>query len=50
MLQMYGQCYHVIRMQNAAAASRETPSWARLVINKVQRRNGQDRTQNFRKQ
>jgi hypothetical protein len=46
------------RYQNAAAASREycraisgkTPSWARLVINLAQRRNGQDRTQNFRKQ
>jgi hypothetical protein len=56
MLQMYGQCYQS-RYQNAAAASREyckaisgkTP-WARLVINLVQRRNGEDRTQNFRKQ
>jgi hypothetical protein len=40
------------RYQNASAASREywkaisgkTPFWARLVINLVQRRNGQDRT------
>jgi hypothetical protein len=46
------------RYQNASAAFREyckaisgkTPFWARLVINLVQRRNGQDRTQNFRKQ
>jgi hypothetical protein len=52
MLQMHGQCYHVITYQNAFAASREyckaisgkTPFWARLVINLVQRRNGQDRT------
>jgi hypothetical protein len=58
MLQIYGQCYQLPRYQNASAASREyckaifgkTPSWARLVINQVQRRNEQDRTKNFRKQ
>jgi hypothetical protein len=46
------------RYQNAAAASREYAerfperhqSWATSVINLVQRRNRQDRTQNFRKQ
>jgi hypothetical protein len=57
MLQMYGQYYHVIRMQLRGPESRycraisgKIPSWARLVINLVQRRNGQDQTQNFRKQ
>jgi hypothetical protein len=54
MLLMYGQCYQLSRYQNAAAASRaisrKTPSWATSVINLGQRRNGQDRTQNFRKQ
>jgi hypothetical protein len=51
MLQMHGQCYyHVIRMHLqrpesiAKAISGKTPFWARLVINLVQRRNGQDRT------
>jgi hypothetical protein len=32
------------------AISRKTPSWATLIINLVQWRNRQDRTQNFRKQ
>jgi hypothetical protein len=57
MLQMHGQCYHVIRMHlqrpesiYCKAISGKTPFWARLVINLVQRRNGQDRIQNFRKQ
>jgi hypothetical protein len=55
MLLMYGQCYHVIRMQlrrpeSTQTISRKTPSWAMSVINLVQRRNRQDRTQNFRKQ
>jgi hypothetical protein len=53
MLQMHGQC--LWRYQNASAASREyckaisgkTPFWARLIINLVQGRNGQDRTWNF---
>jgi hypothetical protein len=55
MLLMYGQCY-----QNAAAASREYverfperhhPGPRQLLfINLVQRRNRQDRTQNFIKQ
>jgi hypothetical protein len=48
MLQMHGQCYHVIRMHlqrpESIAISGKTPFWARLVINLVQRRNGQDRT------
>jgi hypothetical protein len=52
MLQMHGQCYHVIRMHlqrpesiaKPKAISGKTPFWARLVINLVQRRNGQDRT------
>jgi hypothetical protein len=50
--QIYGQCY-----QNTAAIQRvrrtisgKTPSWAPSVINLVQRRNRQDRTQNFRKE
>jgi hypothetical protein len=50
MLQMHGQI--LSHYQNTSAASREyckaisgkTPFWARLVINLVQRRNGQDRT------
>jgi hypothetical protein len=44
MLQMHEQCYHVIRMHLQRPESRKTPFWARLVINLVQRRNGQDRT------
>jgi hypothetical protein len=49
MLQMHGQCYHVIRMhlqrpEYCKAISGKTPFWAKLVINLVQRRNGQDRT------
>jgi hypothetical protein len=35
MLLMYGQCYHVIRMQRRAI-SRKTPSWATSVINLVE--------------
>jgi hypothetical protein len=51
---MYAQCY-----QNTAAASREAAellperhhaSWATSIINLVQQRNRQKRTQNFRKQ
>jgi hypothetical protein len=38
MLLMYGQCYHVIRMQLLR------PSWATSDINLVRRRNRQDRT------
>jgi hypothetical protein len=46
MLQMHGQCYHVIRMhlQRPESIAKRFPFWARLVINLVQRRNGQDRT------
>jgi hypothetical protein len=45
MLQMHGQCYHIIRMHlQRPEISGKTPFWARLVINLVQRRNGQDRT------
>jgi hypothetical protein len=55
MLQMHGQCYHVIRMhlqrpESIAKRFPERPFWARLVINLGQRRNEQGRTQNFRKQ
>jgi hypothetical protein len=55
MLLMHGQCYHVIRISCGvqrvrSAISRKTPSWATPVINLGQRRNRQDRTQNFRKQ
>jgi hypothetical protein len=53
MLLMYGQCYQS-RYHNAQrvrrAISRETPFWAASVINLVERRNRQDRTQNFIKQ
>jgi hypothetical protein len=59
MLLMYGQCYHIIRMQLWRPESRYAQRfperhhpWPRqlLLINLVQRRNRQDRTQNFRKQ
>jgi hypothetical protein len=54
MLLMYGQCYHVIRMQLRRPESMQSDFqkdtiWATSVMNLVQRRNGQDRTQNFRK-
>jgi hypothetical protein len=46
MLLMYGQCYHVIRMQLRRPESTQSDFQKNL----VQRRNRQDRTQNFRKQ
>jgi hypothetical protein len=52
MLLMYGQCYHVIRMQLRRPESTQSDfrKDTTSVINLVQRRNRQDRTQNFRKQ
>jgi hypothetical protein len=55
MLLMYGQCYHVIRMQLRRPESTQSDFQkdtilGHVVINLVQRRNRQDRTQNFRKQ
>jgi hypothetical protein len=55
MLLMHGQCYHVIRMQLRRPQSTQSDFqkdtiWATSVINLGQRRNRQDRTQNFRKQ
>jgi hypothetical protein len=55
MLLMYGQRYHVIRMQLRRPESTQSDfrfpiSWATSVINLVQRRNRQDQTQNLRKQ
>jgi hypothetical protein len=57
MLLMYEQCYFITLSECSCgvqkvrrAISRKTPSWATSVINLVQRRNRQDRTQNFRKQ
>jgi hypothetical protein len=52
MLLMYGQCYHVIRMQLRRLESTQSDfrKDTTSVINLVQRRNIQDRTQNFRKQ
>jgi hypothetical protein len=53
MLLMYGQCYHIIRMQLRRPESRYAQRfperhhpWPRqlLLINLVQRRNRQDRT------
>jgi endonuclease IV len=57
MLLMYGQCYHVIRMQLRRPESKQSDFQKDTIlghvsyyINLVQRRNRQDRTQNFRKQ
>jgi hypothetical protein len=51
MLQMHGQCYHVIRMhlQRPESIAKRFPERHHsepgyVVINLVQRRNGQDRT------
>jgi hypothetical protein len=56
MLLVYGQCYHVIRMQLRRPETRQNDFRKDTIldhvsdINLVQRRNRKDWTQNFRKQ
>jgi hypothetical protein len=55
MLLMDGQCYHVIRMhlrrpESTQSDFQKDTIMGHVSINRVQRRNRQGRTQNFRKQ